>query len=188
MGIQRITKKGIVCQRGTEFEVDLIIFATGFQIGWDALDCGYPIVGENGVELKEKWKEGPRTLNSIHSHGFPNLFMQNGPQGTLTVNFVQKIDEKARHAAHIISEMKKQKYTYINATKQAEDEYCDIIWRRSGRGASFKRKCTPGYYNREGKPGKKKTLNSDFNVPNKYFGMLDELRAEGKHFEGFVVS
>jgi cyclohexanone monooxygenase len=45
MGIESFTEKGVVAG-GEEHEVDCIIFATGFEIGYDLLDCGYPIIGE----------------------------------------------------------------------------------------------------------------------------------------------
>ena len=187
-GVEAVTKKGVIVD-GKEYEVDCIIFATGFEIGWDRLDCGYPIWGKDGKELKQAWGGGttPRTLRSSTTCGFPNLFLQNGPQGTLTVNFVQKIDEKARHVAHMVAQMRSRGLTYIEPTQEAEDEYCATILRRSGRGATFKRKCTPGYYNREGTPGDAKTLNSDWGTPNKFFAMLEKLRKEGRSLEGYNV-
>ena len=74
-GIEAITPKGVI-SNGQEYEVDCIVFATGFEIGYQVLDCGYPIVGRDGVVLSEKWADGPRTLRSVNSHGFPNMFMQ----------------------------------------------------------------------------------------------------------------
>jgi hypothetical protein len=174
---------------GQEYAVDCIVFATGFEIGWDRLDCGYPIWGKGGIELKDTWGGGaaPRTLRSSTTRGFPNLFLQNGPQGTLTVNFVQKIDEKARHVAHMVAQMRKRGLTYLEPTQEAEDAYCALILQRSGRGARFKKNCTPGYYNREGSPGDPKTLNSDWGSPNKFFAMLEQLRKEGRSLEGYTV-
>ena len=46
---------------------------------------GYDIIGREGLALSAKWGvEGPKTYEGYCSQGFPNLFMQNAPQGTFT--------------------------------------------------------------------------------------------------------
>ena len=46
---------------------------------------GYDIIGREGLALSAKWGvEGPKTFEGYCSQGFPNLFMQNAPQGTFT--------------------------------------------------------------------------------------------------------
>lgn len=87
---------------------------------------------------------GPRTLNSFSTHGFPNLFMQNAPQGTLTTNFVHTLDEIAQHAAYIIGRMREKGHRCFDPSKEAEDAYCQRIWDRSHKGKKFLEGCTPG--------------------------------------------
>ena len=70
--IERITPNGIKT-RDEEYELDVIIYATGF----DAITGGLinlNITGQNGVRLKDKFANGPRTYMGITSAGFPNLF------------------------------------------------------------------------------------------------------------------
>ena len=86
--------------------------------------------------------------------------MQNSPQGTFTTNFVQKLDEEALHAAHMIMRLKAAGYKTFDPTKEAEDAYCEEIYRKSGRGQKFLQQCTPGYYNNEGKMTIGKSFNS----------------------------
>lgn len=79
-GVERITSKGVVVA-GKEYELDCIVFATGFETGYTADElgpqkAGFELIGRGGVRLSEKWSAGPRTLNSFSTHGFPNLFMQ----------------------------------------------------------------------------------------------------------------
>ena len=42
------------------------------------------IVGEGGVELNDKYRDGIRTLLGIHTHGYPNLFVMGGYQASFT--------------------------------------------------------------------------------------------------------
>lgn len=95
-GIEAMTARGVVA-RGKEFEVDIVILATGFETGFNlpqyidtalvqrkAAASGFEVYGRDGVNLAEHWGRGPQTLNSMATRGFPNLFFLNGPQGIIT--------------------------------------------------------------------------------------------------------
>ena len=188
LGIERITENGVV-SNGKEYKVDCIVFATGFEIGFQASERGfmvggYDIIGRGGMKLSEKWSKGPRTLKSFSTHGFPNFFMQNAPQGTFTTNFVQKLDEEAQHVSYIIAKMKREGIVVYDPSKRAEEEWCDTIYRRSGRGEKFLKKCTPGYYNREGQVIEGKSLNSLWGGPIQFFQLLQKERSENTVFAG----
>ena len=190
-GIEAITEKGVVA-KGKEYEVDCIVFSTGFETGYNAAKLGpqkvgYDIIGKNGQSLSEKWKDGPRTFWSFNTSGFPNLFMQNSPQGTFTTNFVQKLDEEALHAAHMIMRLKAAGYRTFDPTKEAEDAYCAEIYRKSGRGQKFLQQCTPGYYNNEGKMEIGKSLNSAWGGPLSFFKVLKKKRDEDELFKGMEL-
>ncbi|MEB3369671.1 flavin-containing monooxygenase [Saccharopolyspora mangrovi] len=75
--IRRITPRGIVAG-DTEHQVDVIIFATGFDAMTGALNA--IDIRSGGQTLREKWASGPRTYLGLMSAGFPNLFMITGPQ------------------------------------------------------------------------------------------------------------
>ena len=75
--IAEITPRGVRCADGTEYEVDVIVFATGFHANrflWPM-----QIVGRDGVSLRERWGEEPRAYLGITVPGFPNLFCLYGP-------------------------------------------------------------------------------------------------------------
>lgn len=78
--IERITAKGVKTSDGVEHEVDVLIFATGF----DAVDGNYTrlaIQGIGGQTLKDHWTNGPTTYLGISVPKFPNMFMICGPNG-----------------------------------------------------------------------------------------------------------
>jgi 4-hydroxyacetophenone monooxygenase len=76
-GVQRMTPRGVVAASGTEYPVDLIVFATGFH----ATRFLWPmeIVGRGGVTLEREWGEDPKAYLGITVPRFPNLFLLYGP-------------------------------------------------------------------------------------------------------------
>ncbi len=78
-GIDRIEKNGIRTVDGVLHELDVIVFATGFQA--DAFMRPMNVIGRNGIELAEVWTDRPNAYLSISIPEFPNLFMLNGPNG-----------------------------------------------------------------------------------------------------------
>jgi cation diffusion facilitator CzcD-associated flavoprotein CzcO len=76
-GLSRITETGVVAEDGTEFEVDTIIFGTGYAVAEPAI---YRIIkGADGRSLSEVWQGRPRAYQGLAIHGFPNMFMMLGP-------------------------------------------------------------------------------------------------------------
>ncbi|MDP7303036.1 MAG: NAD(P)/FAD-dependent oxidoreductase, partial [Pirellulaceae bacterium] len=67
-GITEITEAGPVFD-GTQYEVDVLIYATGFEVQQTGIYN--QIVGEDGLDLNEKYLDGIRTLVGIHSQGYP---------------------------------------------------------------------------------------------------------------------
>ncbi|MCS5720124.1 NAD(P)/FAD-dependent oxidoreductase [Herbiconiux sp. CPCC 205763] len=77
--ITEITPRGVKVG-DTEYELDVIIFATGFDAMTGTL-TNIDIVGRGGRTLREKWAtEGLRSNLGINANGFPNFFMSLGPQ------------------------------------------------------------------------------------------------------------
>ena len=73
-GLSEITEKGIVFE-GVEYEVDCIIFATGFEVGTEySRRAGYQIHGRDGISITEKWQNGLSTFHGMHCNQFPNSF------------------------------------------------------------------------------------------------------------------
>jgi cation diffusion facilitator CzcD-associated flavoprotein CzcO len=140
-GVDRITEKGIVAN-GKEYEIDCLIYATGFEIAQDwSYKTGMEIYGRNGMTTTEKFKEGASTLHGWASRQFPNCFWVSVVQAALTPNFMHVTAEQARHFAYVISEMQKREINTIEPTQEAEDAWCDTIVRGTAlRGDFFKGK------------------------------------------------
>jgi cyclohexanone monooxygenase len=150
-GVERITEKGVVAN-GVEYEVDCIIYATGFEIGTSLRRrMDFDIFGEGGQSLFEHWTDGMRTLHGHSSRGFPNWFFVGIGQNGLSVNMTSMFDDQARHIAYIIKAVKDRGALTTQPTPAAEDAWVAEIRRLSVTNRAFLEACTPGYYNSEGK-------------------------------------
>jgi len=82
--IERITPAGIVTADGTEHELDVIVYCTGFH-AWRFLG-GIEVTGTGGADLHQRWGQDPAAYLGITVPGFPNLFCLYGPNTNLVVN------------------------------------------------------------------------------------------------------
>jgi len=179
-GVERITEKGVVVD-GREYELDCLIFATGFEVGTDyARRAGYQLIGRNGISLTEKWADGIRTLHGMHSRGFPNCFIMTNAQAGFTANFPHLLNEQSRHLSYIIKHALDHEIKTIEVTEEAEQEWVDTVVKLARLGESFFADCTPGYYNNEGKLGERSRQNGFYGGGSvQFFKILEEWRAEG---------
>ena len=111
--IERITPTGIKTS-DAEYEFDIIIYATGFDAvtgSYDRID----IRGVDGVSLKERWKDGPKTYLGILIDGFPNMLMVMGPHAGLG-NFPRAAEYGADWVTGLIRFARDRGLTRIEAT------------------------------------------------------------------------
>ncbi|GHH73177.1 flavin-containing monooxygenase [Promicromonospora soli] len=150
-GITRMTQTGVVVG-DVEYEVDCVIFATGFEVGVSGVLSGtMPVTGRGGQTLLETWgRRGPMTLHGFYSHGFPNLFHLGSLQNANSVNFVHILQEQAEHIAAVIAESRAAGARYVEPSEQAQAGWSQTIRDSSHDNSAFQAECTPGYYNREG--------------------------------------
>ncbi|MCZ6658765.1 MAG: NAD(P)/FAD-dependent oxidoreductase [Gammaproteobacteria bacterium] len=180
-GVERITEKGLVVD-GREYEVDCLIFATGFEVGTAyTRRAGYDITGRDGLELSDKWANGLRTFHGFQTTGFPNCFFMGVTQGGFTANFPHMLNEQSLHIAYMISHMMNNNYHSLEASQEAEDAWVDTIKSMGIFSQKFLQECTPGYYNNEGQPGQGNSLiGSQYGGGSEaFFKILRDWREEG---------
>jgi cation diffusion facilitator CzcD-associated flavoprotein CzcO len=150
-GVERVDETGLWV-KGVHYEVDCIIFATGFEVGTSyTRRAGFDIVGRDGQTLSDHWSQGLRTLHGSMSHGFPNCFHMGVNQSTLTPNFPHLLDEQAHHIAHVVGEANLRQATTVEPTAEAETGWVQTIVDTARLNLEFRQACTPGYYNGEGR-------------------------------------
>lgn len=119
--ISRITDKGILTADGIEHELDMIVFATGF----DAVDGNYKrmdLRGRGGLAIKDHWHEGPTSYMSVATANFPNMFMVLGPHGPFT-NLPPTIEAEVEWISDTISFMEKNSVATIEPEPQSEVDW-----------------------------------------------------------------
>lgn len=179
-GVERFTEKGLVAN-GEEFELDCVIFATGFEVGTDyTRRSGYDLIGRDGISLKEKWADGIATLHGMQTAGFPNCFIISQAQSGFTVSFPHAMNEQAKHIAYIIQQVTQSNANVVEVTAEAEQEWVQEIINMSRLSENFQAECTPGYYNNEGKPNPKSVQNGSYGAgPVRFFKVIEDWRDEG---------
>ncbi len=76
-GITKITPTGIKTDDGVQHKLDVIIFATGYNVR--STGAPFEVRGLNNESLGERWKDGAEAFDGITAHGFPNLYFLVGP-------------------------------------------------------------------------------------------------------------
>ena len=188
-GVERVTEKGVVVD-GREYELDCLIYASGFEVGTSYTQRGgYEVYGRSGQTLTDKWKDGVRTLHGIHSHDFPNcFFITSISQTGFTVNFTHMLSETAKHVAHCMKTAIEKGASTVEVSEKAEAEWVETILRLARVGSEFQQSCTPSYYNNEGKPGEVSQQNGFFfGEPMEFMKILEDYRADGE-LQGLEVS
>ncbi len=185
-GVERIDETG-VWVNGTHYELDVLVFASGFEVGTGfARRSGFETTGRNGETLTEHWAEGMHSLHGMHVHGFPNLFVVGPSQGAnLISNITQNLTEAGTTIAMIVNHAIDNGANEVEVSAEAEAAWVDLL-RSHTRAFMGNSDCTPGYYNNEGGPiGPKERLNgSGYPMgPVAYWQYLDGWRRSG-NFEG----
>ncbi len=117
--IAEITPTGLRQENGDEHELDVIIYATGFDAVTGEL-TRMNVQGIGGQTIKERWADGPKTYLGLQSAGFPNFFIANG---AFFCNFPRCAEIVAEWVSDCIGYMKRKGLTRIATTAEAEDAW-----------------------------------------------------------------
>ena len=185
-GVERVTENAVVVD-GVEYEVDCLIYATGFEVGTAYTQRSeFEVYGRDGLSLRDYWADGMRTYHGFLSYGFPNCFHMGLTQTGLAPNFTYMLNGQATHIAHIITQVEDREAQSVEPTPEAEAEWVKLLTGPTFM-TEYQNTCTPGYYNGEGKnegQGFIEVQYPDGAVP--FYDMLAAWR-EHVEFEGLIV-
>jgi len=189
-GVERIDETGFVVA-GQHYEVDCIIYASGFQVGANLQTLlGFDVIGRDGMKLTDSWAQGMRSKHGIHVHDYPNMFVVTPTQGAnLISNVPHNLTESARAIAAVVAHAEDMGAKEVEVTRDAQDAWVDLLLTGPGRTLRNAPDCTPGYYNNEGKdPGPAAALAVGYPLGAfAYFRYLDDWARSGK-FEGLTFT
>ena len=120
--IERITARG-VRTRDTEYPLDVIVFATGYDAMTGPL-LRMDIRGRDGMPLADAWAAGPRTYLGLQVAGFPNLFTVTGPGSpSVLCNMPVAIEQHVEWISDCIAHMRRHGLQRIEATSEAVESW-----------------------------------------------------------------
>lgn len=154
-GITEINENGPLFD-GEEYPVDLLIYATGFEV--QKTGIYNQIIGKDGLNLDDKYADGVRTLLGIHTHGYPNLFIMGGYQASFQFNLTDMLQTQGDHIAACIDYVRSNGLRTMDPTEEAEEWWVQEVIKHRGK-TNRNAECTPGYYNFEGESNRRQDGN-----------------------------
>jgi cyclohexanone monooxygenase len=177
--IEAITPKG-VRTGGKEYEVDAIVFATGFDAMTGTL-TRIDIRGRDGVTLAGKWAEGPKTYLGLMTAGFPNLFMITGPGSpSVLSNMMVSIEQHVDWVADCLGYLARNSITCMEPAQDSEDAWVTHV-NEVAHKTLYPRAAS--WYMGANIPGKPRVFMPYIGGVGAYRRICDEVAAEG--YRGF---
>jgi len=125
-GIEEITPAGVRAA-GEEFELDVIVFATGFDAMTGTL-LKIDLQGRDGRTLRDEWAAGPRTYLGLGVPGLPNLFIVTGPGSpSVLTNMVTSIEHHVDWITECLEHLRAIGCTRIEADDRAADAWVAYV-------------------------------------------------------------
>ena len=180
-GITEIGPKGPVFE-GREYELDVLIYATGFEV--QKTGTYNKILGDGGLDLSDKYRDGIRTVVGVHTHGYPNLFVMGGYQASFNFNLTNILQAQGDHIAACIDYVRSHGYQTMDATPEAEEWWVQEVIAHRGK-TSRNEECTPGYYNFEGESNRRQDGNYNGGFP-KYASHMSDVRERMEQYFDFT--
>jgi 4-hydroxyacetophenone monooxygenase len=135
--VVRIESNALITSNGQRFEVDMIVFATGFH----ASRMLWPLYirGRDGDILSDVWEDDdPRAYLGITTPGFPNLFFMYGPSTNVAHggSIFFQAECQTRYIVSCLREMIERRYTaieckddpFLSYNQKLDDAVCDFVW------------------------------------------------------------
>ena len=188
-GLEQITETGFR-QQGVDYEVDCIIFASGFEVsselekrwGFEAIN------GRGGKSLYDFWRDGPHTFQGNMTRGFPNLFVIGYIQGALNGSVTEQFGKQCEHSAYILGETLRRGHKVAEPSAEAQAAYEKHFAEVEMDTSAFQAECTPSYFSNEGQKGAPWQLFRAYGLGwDAFQKMLGDWRAAGK-LEGLELS
>ncbi|MEZ5661187.1 MAG: NAD(P)/FAD-dependent oxidoreductase [Burkholderiaceae bacterium] len=181
--IVAITPKGIRT-RDHEFELDVIVFATGFDAMSGSLMRLNP-VGRNGLRLADAWAAGPLNLLGVQVAGFPNMFTVTGPGSpSVLCNMPVAIEQHVEWITDCIAWMREHGHARIEATSEAMHEWVGKV--NAAANATLLPKANSSWYLGANVPGKPRVFMPYAGGMDRFRSICNQVAADG--YPGFTAS
>lgn len=183
--IREITANGIRTETN-EYELDVIVYATGFDAMTGALSR-IDIRGRDAMSLGEFWAtEGPLSYLGLAVAGFPNLFTIQGPGSpSAATNFVAALEQHVEWIGDCIAHLRDNGIRTIEALSTAQQEWIEHATALVAPTVLVHPSCN-SWYNGGNVPGKKRMYMGYTGGIPEYRRRCDEIAAAG--YTGFKLA
>lgn len=150
-GVELMTEKAFVAG-GKEYEVDCMIFASGFESSselkrrWGIL----VIEGRGGLSIYRYWNGEPETLHGTMTRDFPNMYFTGHIQGGLNSSTTEQFNQQVEHASYIIDECLRRDVATAEPSREGQAAYVRHFREIGVDTSSLIREGTSSYYSNEG--------------------------------------
>jgi acetone monooxygenase (methyl acetate-forming) len=181
--IECFTEAGIRTAKA-EYELDVIILATGFDAGTGAL-TRMNIRGRDGISLTQEWGRDIRSTLGLQVCGFPNLFTVAGPLAPSTAfcNMTTCLQRQVDWISDCIAYVRDQGSCTVEPTLEMQDAW---VAQHDEIANSTLLVKTDSWYTGANVEGKPQRLLSYAGGVDEYRRQCDEIRDSG--YPGFVIS
>jgi cation diffusion facilitator CzcD-associated flavoprotein CzcO len=129
--IAEVRERSIVTQDGAERPADVLIYGTGFRVTEPMI--GVRLVGRDGVEIHDAWRERMSAFLGVTVSGFPNFFILLGPNTGLGHNsVVLMIEAQVRYVMSCLKLMRKRGQKVMHLRKETQERFVTQVTRRMG--------------------------------------------------------
>ncbi len=180
--IEAITPTG-VRTRDAHYDLDMIVFATGFDAMTGPL-LAMDIRGREGRSLAKVWESGPRNYLGLQVAGFPNLFTITGPGSpSVLCNMPVPIEQHVEWITDCIGHLRSQGLATIEAREDAMDRWVGEV--NAAANATLLPQAAHSWYLGANVPGKPRVFMPYAGGMARYRAICADVVAAG--YEGFVL-
>ena len=144
--VDALTKTGLVAS-GQNYDVDVIVFATGFKAFNIANEI--ELTGVGGLPLAEAWIDRVTSFKTVMIHNFPNLFLMMGPNGTGLHSALQTIEAQADYVVRVVQQIKREGIQSLNPKQELVDAFTQDAENRF-EGTTHNKGCTSWWNDQTG--------------------------------------
>lgn len=148
--ISEINSGGVLTADGKQYDVDLIVLATGFQAAENV--TRFAVKGLNGRDLNEAWQSGAEAYLGTNVSGFPNMFLVVGPNtGLGHSSMILMIEAQVGYIVQAIQQATQRSARYLDVKKQVQQDYNQKLQDELARSVWQSGGCHSWYQNKDGK-------------------------------------
>ncbi len=117
-GIECINEQGIKTRNGQQFNLDTLVFATGFDPF--AFMRPMKLYGKHGIEISERWQQKIQAYRSMFIPDFPNYALMLGPNTPIgNYSVIMMSEVQTNYLIQLIQRWREHQFDEISARETA---------------------------------------------------------------------